>query len=171
MCSSTSAAMTTSKLPSGNGIRVASPSAQVAWPSAGTSPASSMAATIALTDFSSARSVSRATTCAPRRSDSNACRPAPQPRSSTRVPGPTGRRPKSTVSTVVLAGLLLMSRVLAGHVLAGHVLAGHVLAGLLAGDGQAVLGDGGPGHGGPGEPLLHPAQRGRRQPLPLGGRV
>ena len=88
MCSSTSAAITRSNAPSGNGIRVASPRTVRAAAPAGTSPACGHRRDhVALTPRSSPASASSATTDAPRRSASNACRPAPQPRSSTRSPG------------------------------------------------------------------------------------
>ena len=50
------------------------------------------------TAFSSSASRSNAVTIAPRRSASNACRPAPAPRSRRRVVSVTPRRSKSTVS-------------------------------------------------------------------------
>ena len=65
----------------------------------GTSPASAIARHPRHLCAARPGLLSRATTRAPRRSASNACRPAPQPRSSTRSPAPAGSLAKSTVST------------------------------------------------------------------------
>ena len=56
MCSSTSAAMMRSKVPSGNGSFVASPRVVPLRAAAGRSPASAMAVAMAATSFSSASS-------------------------------------------------------------------------------------------------------------------
>ena len=71
-------------------------------PASPTSPASRIAPNIPVTGPSSDGSRSNATTFAPRRYTSKACRPPPQPKSSTRSPGRTGNLRKSTVSTSAL---------------------------------------------------------------------
>jgi len=83
----------------------AGPSVPVHWHGHndfGLGTASAIAAVRLATCLSSPWSASNATTSAPRRYASNACRPPPQPRSSKRSPGPTGNRRKSTVSRALL---------------------------------------------------------------------
>src|SRR5690349_20472543 len=137
MCSSTSAATTRSNSPSAKGRARASPSLTSASAPAGTSPASRIALNHSRTVASSSASWSKATTSAPRLYISKAWRPAPQPMSSTRSPGRSPSRSKSTVSTAAL--LLLATEV---------------------GDGLLVGGGGGLGHGAPAEQLLHPGPAG-----------
>ena len=72
MCSSTSEAMTRSKVPSGKGRASASPCTAVAGWSGASSPASTMAATVPRTWATSSGPASRATTAAPRRAASKA---------------------------------------------------------------------------------------------------
>src|SRR6476620_4201312 len=139
-------------MPSPNGMAVASPEIALAPASAVVSPAVRIAPNIPVTGASSAGSRSKATTSAPRRYTSNACRPPPQPRSSTRSPGRTGNRRKSTVSTRPVLSCLSLRGGQPFH------------------RGQ-VLPDGGMGHRGPGEPLADPAQGPVRQRVPLGGGV
>ena len=67
MCSITSEAMTRSKVPSGNGRRVASPAAAVAMASGEASPWAAMAPKVPMTWASSGSDMSLATTRAPRR--------------------------------------------------------------------------------------------------------
>src|SRR5690349_5193699 len=141
MCSSTSAATTRSNSPSANGSASASPCLMSASAPAGTSPASFIAPKSSSTPASSSASWSNATTSAPRLYISKACRPAPQPMSSTRSPGRSPSRSKSTVST---AALLLLTPLVAE-----------------VGDGLLVGGGGGLGHGTPAEQLLHPGAAGR----------
>src|SRR6478735_1352331 len=86
-CSRISAATTRSNSPSANGSDSASPSLTSASAPAGTSPASSIATNRSRTPDSSSASWSKA------------CRSAPHPMSSTRSPGRSPRRSKSTVST------------------------------------------------------------------------
>src|SRR3954453_6470239 len=117
MCSSTSAATTRSNSPSANGSCSASPclmSASAPW---GPSPACFIAANRSSTPESSSASMSKAITSAPRRYISNAWRPPPQPMSSTRSPGSSPSRSKSTVSTLVL---LLLGLVVRDHFLVGR---------------------------------------------------
>src|SRR3954463_9419034 len=102
MCSSTSAATTRSNSPSPNGSWSASPCLTSASAPSGTSPACFIAWKRSLTLASSSASMSKARTSAPWRYISNAWRPAPQPMSSTRSPGRSPRRSKSTVSNSVL---------------------------------------------------------------------
>src|SRR5690348_10908566 len=114
-CSRISAATTRSNSPSANGSARASPSLMSASAPSGTSPASFMAANSSRTPASSSPSWSKAMTSAPRRYISNACRPAPHPRSSTRSPGSRPSRSKSTVSirtlpTEIADGLLVRRR-------------------------------------------------------------
>src|SRR3954469_18844722 len=149
MCSSTSAATILSKESSGNGRLSASPVTVRAEAPAGGSPSSSMAPNIVATAASSFSSRSNATTWAPRRYSSKACRPAPQPMSSTRSPGVMRNRSKSTVSRAVL-----------------------LPCGAVAlGDGVPVVTDRGPRDGGPGEPFLDAFVTGRAEAHPLLGRV
>ena len=87
MCSSTSDAMTRSKVASANGSASASPCTAAAGWSAANSPASTIAPSVPRTWATSSGPASSATTEAPRRAASNACRPNPQPRSRSRSPG------------------------------------------------------------------------------------
>src|SRR5262245_18536153 len=103
-CSRISAATIRSNSPSANGSASASPSFTSASAPSGTSPASAIATNMSRTRASSSASWSKATTSAPRRYISKAWRPAPQPRSSTRSPGRSPRRSKSTVSTHAPSG-------------------------------------------------------------------
>src|SRR3954451_2571477 len=119
MCSSTSAATTRSNSASANGSCSASPCLTSASAPTGGSPACFIAWKRSLTLDSSSASMSKAMTSAPRRYISKAWRPAPQPMSSTRSPGRSPRRSKSTVSNRVLLvvvgdGLLVDLRHLGG---------------------------------------------------------
>src|SRR3954454_21491244 len=139
-CSRISAATIRSNYPSPNGSDRASPSLTSASAPSGTSPAWAIATNRSRTRDSSSASWSKATTSAPRRYISKACRPAPQPRSRARSPGPRPSLSKSTVSTCA-------------------PLAGEV------GD-RLVVRRGGRGRGcAPAEQLLHPTPAGRAVPL------
>src|SRR3954454_12147791 len=134
-CSRISAATTRSNSPSPKGSESASPSLTSASAPSGTSPASAIATNISRTCDSSSASWSKATTSAPRRYISKACRPAPQPMSSTRSPGRSPRRSKSTVST-------------------GLLLRGGVVFVVVGGDGLVVDLRHRGGHGAPAEQLV-----------------
>src|SRR5947209_12460229 len=140
MCSSTSAAITTSNEASAKGNASRSARTVRASDPLGASPAAAMAANSASTCVSSSALRSTATTSAPRRYASNACRPNPQPRSSTCSPAWIGNRVKSTVS---------MSSLL-----------------LARGDGLAVDVGSGSGHRPPGVALLDPPPTGGPERLP-----
>src|SRR5580765_3852672 len=89
---------------------------------AGISPAARIAANNALTCCSSSALRSTATTLPPRRAASKACRPKPQPRSSTRSSEQIGNCVKSTVSMEVLDGATVDLGGGLGHRVPGVVL-------------------------------------------------
>src|SRR5699024_1015818 len=84
----------------------ASPRTVVAEPAGAASPASAMAVNICSTSARPSESWSNAVTSAPRRYASKACRPAPAPMSSSRCPGSTASRSKSTVNIRLLQSAL-----------------------------------------------------------------
>src|SRR5699024_10169523 len=75
-------------------------------PAGAASPASAMAVNICSTSARPSESWSNAVTSAPRRYASKACRPAPAPMSSSRCPGSTASRSKSTVNIRLLQSAL-----------------------------------------------------------------